>query len=162
MPVAPSAPSALLGVVNGQAVHLAWTPTFGGGAPTGARVEVTGSIVTSFALDGADTFSYPTAPGGTYTFTVRQTNAAGMSAASTPVTLTVPGTCAGAPQAPVGVNAAWTGSQLLVQWDPPKAGPAPTSYTVQVAGALTGSVTTTNRSIAAPRTCRCRSASWDN
>lgn len=152
VPLVPSAPTALLGVVNGNAVHLAWTPTFGGGAPTGARIDVTGAITASIPIGPGDTFSYPTAPAGAYTFTVRQTNATGVSAAATPITLTVPGTCAGAPQAPVGMVASWTGGQLLVQWEAPKAGAAPTSYRVNVTGALTGSFPTTLRAIGAPVT----------
>jgi hypothetical protein len=43
VPVAPSAPSDLVGTVNGSNVNLAWRNTFGGGAPTQLFLDVSGS-----------------------------------------------------------------------------------------------------------------------
>jgi hypothetical protein len=149
VPLAPAAPTALLGVVDGTAVQLAWTPTFTGGTPTGARVDVTGTLSASLAVSG-DTFVHPNAPPGTYTFTVRQLNAAGASVASAPVTLTVPGTCSGAPLPPVGPVTAWIDGQLIAQWYAPRSGAAPTGYRVVVSGALNGSYATTQRFLASP------------
>lgn len=150
VPLVPSAPTGLLGDVSGSAVHLAWTPTFGGGAPTSARVDVTGATTLSIPVAAGDTFTYPGAPAGTYTFTVRQVNAAGLSAASPPVTLSVPASCGAAPQAPVGAVAAWIDGRLLVQWNAPKTGPAPTGYRVNVTGALNGTYATAERFLGWP------------
>ena len=50
VPVAPSAPANLLGLVNGSTLALAWTNTYAGGAPTSLVLDVTGAIAASVPL----------------------------------------------------------------------------------------------------------------
>ncbi|WP_291987644.1 Ig-like domain-containing protein [Luteitalea sp.] len=150
VPVAPSAPSNLLGLVNGSALALAWTPTFGGGAPSNAVLDVTGPVVASLPLGPTETFTYPAVPPGTYTFSVRQTNAAGSSGGSNAVTLTFPGACSGAPQPPRNFAAFNASGVLNVIWDPPASGAAPTAYTIVVGGAYVGALPMTTRSFTIP------------
>ena len=150
VPVAPSAPSNLLGLVNGPVLSLAWTPTFSGGAPAGAVLDVTGAAALSLPLGAADTFSYPAVPPGTYTFSVRQVNAAGSSGPSNAVTLTFPGACSGAPQTPANFLALNNAGVLNLTWDPPTSGAAPTAYTVVVGGSYVGALPLTTRSFTIP------------
>ncbi|MGE0814627.1 MAG: Ig-like domain-containing protein [Vicinamibacterales bacterium] len=150
MPVAPSAPANLLGTRNGSGVYLAWTPTFGGGAPVAAILDVTGTLSGSLPLGAGDTFSYPAMPAGTYTFTVRQTNAGGTSAPSNAVTLTFPGGCTGVPQAPANFLAYKSAGQLYLRWDPPTSGPAPTGYTLNVTGSFVGALPMSTRTLTVP------------
>ncbi|MEZ5291938.1 MAG: M36 family metallopeptidase [Vicinamibacterales bacterium] len=141
VPVAPSAPANLLGAVSGSAVTLAWTNTFGGGAPTSVTLDVTGTLSGSVPLGAAEGFTFPAMPPGTYTFRVRAANAAGSSPASAPVTLTFPGACSGAPQAPAGFTAVQSGGVLYLWWGLPASGPAPSGFTLGVSSAVfTGSV----------------------
>ena len=150
VPVPPSAPSNLLGLVNGPVLSLAWTPTFGGGAPAGALLDVTGPVVATLPLGPAEMFTYPAVPPGTYTFSVRQANAAGSSGGSNAVTLTFPGACSGAPQAPRNFAAFNASGVLNVIWDPPASGPAPTTYTIVVGGSYVGALPMTTRSFTIP------------
>lgn len=150
VPVTPSPPANLLGMVSGSAVQLAWTPTFGGGAPTGGQLDVTGTFSLSLPLGGGDTFSFPSVPPGTFTFRVRQTNAGGASAASNPVTLTFPGGCTGRPQAATQFVAFKSGGVLFLHWDPPASGPAPSTYVLVVTGSVVGSFPMIGRSFSVP------------
>ena len=47
VPVPPSAPTNLLGLVNGNTIALAWKNTFAGGSPANLVLDVTGSLATS-------------------------------------------------------------------------------------------------------------------
>jgi hypothetical protein len=147
VPVRPSAPSRLTGMVNGSAVALAWRPTFGGGAATDTLLDVTGSITATLSLGANESFSFPDVPGGSYTFRVRSENGGGTSSASEPVTLVFPGACSGAPNAPENFLAYKVGATIFVIWDPPDAGAAPTQYLVSVTGAFAGTFPTTARMI---------------
>jgi hypothetical protein len=133
-PVAPSAPAALQATVSGDALHLAWTPTFEGGAATGAILEVTGTLAASLPLPALERVSFAGVPPGTYTLTVRSVNGAGASAPSTPVLVSVPGACTAAPAAPQNVLAYVVAGTTFLVWDPPASGDAPTGYLVAVPG----------------------------
>lgn len=152
VPVPPSAPANLLGLVNGGAVQLAWTPTFGGGAPTGSILDVTGALSASLALGPGETFSFPAVPPGTYTFRMRQTNGGGASDPSGPVTLTFPGGCSGAPLPAAKFFAYKAGGMLYLHWDPPASGAAPSTYLLNVTGSFVGTFPMGGRSfsVAAP------------
>ncbi len=63
--------------------------------PDGLQLHVTGAHTGSFPLGVVDTVSFNGVPGGTYTFTLTASNAAGVSPPSNPVTLTVPEPAAG-------------------------------------------------------------------
>lgn len=143
----PSAPAGLLGLVNGTTLSLAWQGTFGGAAPTGYRLDVSGDLTTSLLLGPGEAFSFTGVPAGTYTFAVRALNAAGVSDPSNAVTLTFPGACSGAPAAPPAPSVLRAGRTLTVSWVPPGAGPAPTSFVLVVSGAFTGELPTAGRTL---------------
>jgi hypothetical protein len=142
-PTAPSPPADLLALVNGPSLALTWRPTFLGGAATGHVLNVSGSVNASLPLSQANGFTFSNVPGGTYTLSVSASNAAGTSAPSNAVTVTLPGPCSGAPLTPAGFLAYRIGNTIFVMWDPPASGPAPTHYVLNVSGAFSGSFSTT-------------------
>ncbi len=125
VPVPPSAPSNLLGLVNGTTLALAWQNTAGGGTPTVTSIDVTGALSASLDLPVTETFEFAGVPPGTYTFAVRSANAIGVSAASNSVTLTFPGLCTGPPAPPSAFTAGKNGGTITVAWSLPVSGPAP-------------------------------------
>ena len=147
VPQPPSAPANLLGMVNGNAVALAWKNTFAGGAPASLVLDVTGSLTTTIPLGLANGFSFAGVPPGTYTLSLRALNGAGASPSSNAVTLTFPGACSGVPQAPSNLLAHRVGSTIFVSWDPAAAGPAPTAFILNVSGSFVGSFGTTGRAL---------------
>ena len=147
VPVAPSAPSNLLGLVNGSTLALAWTNTYAGGAPTSLVLDVTGAITTSVPLGLTDTFNFAGVPAGTYTLSLRAQNAAGSSPSSNAVTLTFPGLCSGPPDPPAGVAAYAVGRTVFVDWAPAATGLAPTSYVLNVTGSYVGAFPVTTRGL---------------
>jgi extracellular elastinolytic metalloproteinase len=147
VPQPPSAPGALLGLVNGSTAHLAWSGTFAGGPPTGYILDVSGSAQARFGLGAIDQAAFANVAPGTYTLVLRATNAAGVSPPTAPITLSLPAACSGAPQVPAGVWAERHGSTVTAGWDLPAAGPAPTGYVLSVSGALQGEFPTTTRSL---------------
>jgi predicted phage tail protein len=78
-----------------------------------------------------DTWSYDTVPPGTYSFTVRATNAAGTSGSSNSVTLTFPLTSCSTPGTPVSFSFGATGRVAAAYWLAPPSGTTPTRYTVE-------------------------------
>jgi hypothetical protein len=147
VPVTPSAPTTLTGLVNGETLTLAWKNTFGGGPATGIAVDVSGDFVGTLPLGPVEQFTFAPVPRGTYTFRVRGINAGGASPASDALTLAFPGACTGKPPVPVNLLAYRTGGVLSVMWDPPVDGPAPTSYLVNVSGSYQGIIATGARSL---------------
>lgn len=147
VPVVPSAPAGLTGMVNGSSLALSWNNTFAGGPPSGLMLDVTGSIVTSIPLGLGESFAFAGVPNGTYTLALRATNAGGASPASNPVTVTFPGACSGAPRAPANFLGYKIGNTVFVQWDSPAAGPAPTGYVLNATGDVVGSAVTPGRSM---------------
>jgi hypothetical protein len=133
VPVAPSAPANLLGTISGNRVDLAWTNTFGGGAPAGVTLQVSGSVTTAFPLGPTERFSFVGVPPGTYTLAVVASNAGGVSDPSNAVTLTFPTGCTGAPLTPTQFLAYRIGRTVFVVWEPAETGPAPTDYALNVA-----------------------------
>ncbi|HUE86142.1 MAG TPA: interleukin-like EMT inducer domain-containing protein [Vicinamibacterales bacterium] len=151
----PSPPTNLLGLVNGDAVHLAWKNTIEGeafwGAPaTSVMLKVTGPVNVSLPLGLTETFSYAGVPPGTYTFTVQSQNGTGLSLPSSPVTLTFPQACTSAPHAVENPVAYTMGGIVFLYWDPPASGPAPTAYVLYVTGSFVGSFATSVRSFRSP------------
>lgn len=150
VPLPPSAPANLLGLVNGDTLSLTWRNTFGGGAPTGGILDVTGAATASIPVGATESLSFPGVPGGTYTLQVRSTNAGGASAASNAVTLSFPGACSGAPQTPSRFLAYRVGTQVHIVWESPTAGPAPTTYVLHATGAVTASLPLAATSFSSP------------
>ena len=150
VPAGPTAPANLLGVVKGSGLGLSWRNTFGGGAPESLVLDVTGAATTSLPLPLSETFSFPSVPPGTYTFSVRAINGAGSSGGSNPVTLTFPTTCSGSPQTPINFIASKSGDVISLSWQAAVSGPAAVSYLVNVSGSFTGSIPTMSRTLASP------------
>jgi hypothetical protein len=148
LPVTPSSPVGLQATSVGDAVHLAWTPTFGGGAAGGYVLDVTGSLVASLPLPAVERVSFAGAPGGSYSLALRAVNGGGSSGPSTAVPLTVPGACAGPPGAPTNVLAYTAGGTTFLVWEPPTSGTAPTSYLISVPGV--GSLPSAARAVSGP------------
>jgi Bacterial Ig domain len=150
MPVAPSAPAGLTGMVDGQAVALAWRNTFAGGSPQSVILDVTGTLSASLNLGSAESFVFNGVPGGTYNFSVRAANASGVSPSSNTVTLTFPQACTGAPQAPANFLAVKTGNILTAIWDPASSGNAPTQFMLHVSGTFNLSLPFTSHGLNVP------------
>jgi hypothetical protein len=87
----------------------------------------------------------PAMPSGSYTFSLRATNAGGTSAASSPVTLAPPAGCTGVLENPRNLLAYRLGNTAYVVWDPPLGGQAPAGYVLNVSGSFVGSIPTTGR-----------------
>lgn len=151
VPQPPSAPTRLLGLVNGSALGLSWMQPATGGAPTSMLLDVSGAIATTLPIPAGESFAYPAVPPGTYTFAVRAANAVGVSAASSPLTLTFPGGCSGAPQAPTNLTGTASAGRVTVAWEAPTAGAAVTGgYVLDVSGAVALSVPFATRGVTAP------------
>lgn len=150
--VAPSAPTALLGLVNGSSLALSWQDSYSGGTPDSHILDVTGAVVLSLPLGAGETLQFSGVPAGTYTFAVRTVNAAGLSAPSSPVTMTFPGACGGPPQPPQNFLAQKVGGTLNIAWDQAVNGPAATGYVLNVSGSASALIPLTGRSlsVAAP------------
>ena len=146
----PTAPSSLLGVVNGSTLGLSWRNTYGGGAPTSVMLDVSGGLTTSLAIGMTEHFVFSGVPPGTYTFAVREINNAGTSGSSNSVTLTFPSTCSGTPSTPINFSATKSGNVVSLLWQPATTGRASTSYQVNVNGSFNGTIPTTSRSLSSP------------
>lgn len=142
-----ASPANLTGLVNGTSLALTWWNNFTDGPPGSLLLDVSGALNATLPLPLVDTFSFAGVPPGTYTFRLRAANAAGVSASSSPVTLTFPGTCSGPPAAPTAFTAYATGNILSGVWGPAVSGPATSSFVVNVTGAFNGSFPTTARTV---------------
>lgn len=146
----PSAPSQLLGLVNGSGLALSWTNTFAGGAPATVFLVVSGAVSGVVPLGLTDTFQFAGVPPGAYTLQVVASNAHGSSVPSNAVSLSFPGGCSGVPGQPRRLVAGRTGQTISVAWSPPETGAAVTGYALLVSGAFTGAFPITGRAISAP------------
>ena len=143
----PSAPSHLLGLVQGDQLTLSWRNTFTGGAPSRLWLEVSGALSGVLPMDLVESSRYAGVPPGTYTLRLFAANDAGLSEPSPAVTLNVPAACSGAP-GPVTHLRSWrSGSTLTIDWDAPAAGAPAASYRVQVSGTLEARLDTTSRRV---------------
>jgi hypothetical protein len=146
VPAPPEAPTKLTGNAVGGRLQLAWTNSGAGGVASAMLLNVTGTLALSVPLPPSETFSYPSVPPGTYTFSVVAQNAVGASAPSNTVTLTFPGTCT-PPGTPTNLQFTRAGNLLTAAWESPSSGGAPDGYTLTVSGTFTGSVTTAGRTL---------------
>ena len=142
VPVAPSAPANLLGLVDSTTLTLAWTNTYLGGAPTNVALIVSGALNGAAPLGLTDSFTFAGVPPGTYTLAIVATNASGASVPSNSVTLTFPAACSGPPQTVTNFAAYNEGRTLFVHWDHPVSGAAPTSYVLRATGTYVASMAT--------------------
>lgn len=118
-------------------VLLRWSS--GGGAPTGYRVSVTGAATASFTTTRTE-FYAPSAPAGSYSFTVSALSGASQSDPSAPVAFTVGGTST--VPTPV-VTSTVFGGFVRARWSPV---PGATAYAIQ---ALQNGGTVLNNSLPA-------------
>ena len=100
VPELPSRPDGFKGLAVGRSVTLSWRQTFDGGTPSEVLLDVEGPINGSFPIAPTGSFRVDGAPDGVYTLRLRASNAAGASAGTAPVTLTVPGLVARVDQGP--------------------------------------------------------------
>ena len=145
----PSAPANLLGSAVGQRLALSWVNTWNGAAPTGVRIDVSGSITTAIDLPVTEQFAFDGVPPGTYTFTVTPLVAGVPGDSSNAVTLTFPGTCPAPPNPPLAFSLSTQAGRVYLDWLPPSSGPAVTHYVVHATGAFTGSFPLTARTFSA-------------
>jgi hypothetical protein len=116
VPAVPAAPQRLNGAALGTTLNLDWRRGEAGGAPQQFLLEVTGSIATALVLPGgARSFAFSGVPPGTYTFSLRAMNSAGVSEPSGSLTLTFPTACA-APTTPSGLRAVVVGGEVTLAW----------------------------------------------
>jgi predicted phage tail protein len=147
VPVPPSAPANLLGLVDGSTIALSWINTMEGGAPTSVRLNVSGSWSGTLPLLLGEAFRLTNVPAGSYTISVSAVNAAGESPPSNAVALTFPGACSGVPATPRNFVAVASGRTIHLAWDPPVSGAAITDYSVLVTGSYIGTLTTSARTL---------------
>ena len=147
VPVPPSAPDRLLGVVEDNTLALGWRNTFGGGGASSLLLDVSGAFVGTIPLGASESFSVGGVPAGTYTFSLRSANGGGVSAPGSPITVTVPGSCTGVPDPPSNFLLYRLGNTGYAVWEPPENGTAVTGYVLNVTGSFVGSFSTTTRSV---------------
>lgn len=147
VPVVPSKPLSLLGLVNGSTLHLAWTNSYQGGPPEQMLLDVTGPYSGRFELDSTQSFDFAGVPDGTYTLQVSAANAGGVSPPSRPITLTFPAACSGPPARPGDFLAYRVDRTINAVWFTAGFGPAPTGFVLDVSGDHTGQFPTTGRAL---------------
>ncbi len=147
VPTPPSPPANLLGLVNGTSLNLAWRNTFEGGAPASLLVDVTGPVTGSLPVALTDQLQFNGVPPGSYTIALRAANAAGVSAATNSIVVSVPSACAGPPLPPANFVFYKAGGTVFALWDPPPTGPASSGYVLNVSGPITLSLPLGARSI---------------
>ena len=135
----PAAPTGLTAAVAGSTATLTWTP------PAGSFVETyvvlagaTPGFTTPIAslTTAASPLVVPVVPAGTYYVRVVAQNAAGFSAASNEVTLTV--APPSPPAAPVLNAPVKSGTAVTLSWAPGAGGGVPASYELRVAAVAGG------------------------
>lgn len=120
VPEQPSRPEEFKGLAVGRGVTLSWRQTFDGGAPSQVLLDVEGPITGSFPIAPTGSFRVDGAPDGVYTLRLRASNAAGTSAATPPVTLTVPGLVARVDQGPTSPPGEWGLPVRFEHFDAPR------------------------------------------
>ncbi len=142
----PAAPTNLLYVVDGNTLSLAWMNSGSGGALRGNGIVVQGSLNTGVILPVTESFTATHVPAGTYSIWVHGVSRAGDGPNSNGLQrVVVPGPCTGIPGAPADFTATKTGNTISLFWDLPIAGPAPTSFVVNVTGGYAGAFPVTAR-----------------
>jgi Bacterial Ig domain len=141
-PTAPSTPTTLVGLAEGDTLNLSWTNTYAGGEPSHVVLRVEGAINTTVPIGLTEAFTFSGVPPGTYTLSVVAANRDGTSEPSNTVTLTFPSGCTQAPAVVENVSAYAVGRTLFVNWEPPATGAAPSGYVLNVSGRFAGSIPT--------------------
>lgn len=96
----PSRPEDFRGLAVGHGITLSWRQTFDGGTPSDVLLDVEGPVSGTFPIPPTESFRVAGLPDGVYTLQLRANNTVGASAATPPVTLTIPGFVAQVQQGP--------------------------------------------------------------
>ena len=126
---------------HGDAIALAWSPSFAAGVPRRTRVDIgsdDGERRATFEVD-AEHLVLPDVPAGSYVVSLSQENETGIAGVSVWHSLTVPRTCR-PPGVPERVGVFKAPGRLGAVWDPSPEGDAPDGYDVALAGAWAGQV----------------------
>lgn len=91
MPTPPATPDNFTAVAVGNGVALTWRRNYNGGTPTGMLLDVAGPVGGTIPLGDTGEFRVLGVPDGVYTLQIRAVNAAGASASTAPITLSLPG-----------------------------------------------------------------------
>ena len=128
----PDPPMALQAAVAGSTVGLRWTDNPVGTAVAGYRLEAGSapglSNLVAVALPPSPQSFAALAPPGTYFVRLRAANAAGLSAPSNEVMVTVAPVACPVPVAPTGLVATPSPGAAVLRWSAPTSGGTPTSY----------------------------------
>ena len=129
----PGSPTGLTGSVSGNVLSLAWVAPPSGGTLTNYQLTArddAGQLLAVVPLPPIPSFT-ATPPDGTYRLSVFASGPAGSSEfSSNEVTLTVPGPC-NVPNAVQNLRRSGSGSQVVIQWDPPASGPLASAYRLE-------------------------------
>ncbi|MGE3277350.1 MAG: fibronectin type III domain-containing protein [Vicinamibacterales bacterium] len=143
---APGAPSGLQAVVSGSRVTVSWNPPVTGGTVEGYTVAygAIGSTTPGLAQVSETSLAIDGVPDGSYFVRVQARNAAGTSAFTPDVNVTVGGGSPNIdpPGVPSNLAADVTGNQVTVSWSAPVTGGAVARYTVQSGSGTTVQNTT--------------------
>jgi Transglutaminase-like superfamily len=91
LPAPPSTPDAFTGLAVGHGVALSWRQPADGGPTDQILLDVTGPVSGRFPLSPTGQVRFDGVPDGVYTLRLRASNPGGLSAATAPLTLTLPG-----------------------------------------------------------------------
>ncbi len=135
--------------MKGRTIFAAWKNSYAGGEPTSLIMDVTGTLTASVPMPLSEEFSVPNVYDGTFTLRLRAVNAAGVSAQTGSVSLTVPSTTCALPRVPMNYSAIRSGNAVIMAWDAPSGGTPATSYQILVSGTYSGTFPTPARGFAA-------------
>lgn len=137
----PGAPTNFLASASGSTLALAWMPARLGGTLTSYELRVAtspgGPIIAALSFSPTQTVTeIPGVPAGTYYLRLVAVGPAGASSATPEVAVAIPGTCT-PPQTVANFRRGGTGSNVILEWDLPLAGAAPTAFRIE-AGSASG------------------------
>lgn len=136
----PAPPTNLAASASGSTVTITWQPG-AGAAPTGYQLEAaatpSGAAIASVPVASTG-LTAPSVPDGTYYLRVRAVNAAGVSAPSAEVSVTVGvPACGAVPAAPVNLTQVVSGGVVTLTWTHGSGGCPPAHYVLS-AGSQSG------------------------
>lgn len=140
--IAPGPPQTPAAAVSGNTVTLTWLAPATGGVPTGYVVEASlspgGPLIASLPVNGT-TLVVPGVSSGVYYVAIRGVNADGAGSRSNEIMVVVPSGsgsgCTLPPNAPTNLASTVTGNTVMLAWNAPVGGCAPTGYVVQAGSA---------------------------
>ena len=134
-----SPPDAVTAVASGSTVVVSWTPPSSGGLPLGYQLEAGSDVgVTDIGIvqTAQTSLTFTGIPAGEYFTRVRSLGAAGASAASSEIVITVR-PCAQPPPVPASFGSTVNGRLVTLSWAVPTTGDGPTQFLIE-AGSISG------------------------